>query len=299
MLAEAADTLASHKQALQLRYLQTLTEVATEGTNTIIFPAADGSARTVPGVGESGRVDADTLTDLSTATQDSRLTACQRSSMLFQRQLPATSTPLVVESRFSSSPKTPRELVVRGTQRFLRIDTEMPGQVCGHGEQQVAQFFGDYRTVIAVFTLAASSSAAIPRRFLRARRSASGQSKPTPAARLPSFSARSRAGRAQATPSRTPAERAVFPGSLFTLACLCASQAALWAAAAWRFPRRRTRAGDAAASCRLIAATTSPKSNACRSAGHLGMKHDLQQQVAEFVLADPSRSPRSIASATS
>ncbi len=38
MLAEAAKKLGEHKQALQLRYLQTLTEVATEGTNTIIFP---------------------------------------------------------------------------------------------------------------------------------------------------------------------------------------------------------------------------------------------------------------------
>ena len=38
MLAEAAHTLASQKQALQLRYLQTLTEIATEGTNTILFP---------------------------------------------------------------------------------------------------------------------------------------------------------------------------------------------------------------------------------------------------------------------
>ena len=38
MLSQAAATLGVHKQALQLRYLQTLTEVATEGTNTIIFP---------------------------------------------------------------------------------------------------------------------------------------------------------------------------------------------------------------------------------------------------------------------
>jgi regulator of protease activity HflC (stomatin/prohibitin superfamily) len=37
-LAEAAEMLGSQKQALQLRYLQTLTEVATEGTNTIVFP---------------------------------------------------------------------------------------------------------------------------------------------------------------------------------------------------------------------------------------------------------------------
>ena len=38
MLAEAAAILASQKQALQLRYLQTLKEVAGEKTNTIIFP---------------------------------------------------------------------------------------------------------------------------------------------------------------------------------------------------------------------------------------------------------------------
>ena len=38
MLAEAAATLGSQKQALQLRYLQTLKEVAGEKTNTIIFP---------------------------------------------------------------------------------------------------------------------------------------------------------------------------------------------------------------------------------------------------------------------
>jgi regulator of protease activity HflC (stomatin/prohibitin superfamily) len=38
MLAEAAHTLASQKQALQLRYLQTMKEVAGDRTNTIIFP---------------------------------------------------------------------------------------------------------------------------------------------------------------------------------------------------------------------------------------------------------------------
>jgi regulator of protease activity HflC (stomatin/prohibitin superfamily) len=38
MLAEAAKTLSSQRQALQLRYLQTLKEVAGEKTNTIIFP---------------------------------------------------------------------------------------------------------------------------------------------------------------------------------------------------------------------------------------------------------------------
>ncbi len=38
MIAEAARMLASEEQALQLRYLQTLKEVANEQTNTIIFP---------------------------------------------------------------------------------------------------------------------------------------------------------------------------------------------------------------------------------------------------------------------
>lgn len=38
MLAEAAHTLAQEPQALQLRYLQTLKEIANERTNTIIFP---------------------------------------------------------------------------------------------------------------------------------------------------------------------------------------------------------------------------------------------------------------------
>ena len=38
MLAEAAQTLSSQKQALQLRYLQTMKEVAGDRTNTIIFP---------------------------------------------------------------------------------------------------------------------------------------------------------------------------------------------------------------------------------------------------------------------
>ncbi len=38
MLAEAANMLAQEEQALQLRYLQTLKEIANERTNTIIFP---------------------------------------------------------------------------------------------------------------------------------------------------------------------------------------------------------------------------------------------------------------------
>ncbi len=38
MLAEAANMLAKEEQALQLRYLQTLKEIASEKTNTIVFP---------------------------------------------------------------------------------------------------------------------------------------------------------------------------------------------------------------------------------------------------------------------
>lgn len=38
-LADAARTLASEKQALQLRYLQTLKDIANDKTNTIVFPA--------------------------------------------------------------------------------------------------------------------------------------------------------------------------------------------------------------------------------------------------------------------
>jgi regulator of protease activity HflC (stomatin/prohibitin superfamily) len=37
-LAQAAKMLSSEPGSLQLRYLQTLTEIATEGTNTIVFP---------------------------------------------------------------------------------------------------------------------------------------------------------------------------------------------------------------------------------------------------------------------
>ncbi len=38
MIAEAAAMLASEEQGLQLRYLQTLKEIANENTNTIVFP---------------------------------------------------------------------------------------------------------------------------------------------------------------------------------------------------------------------------------------------------------------------
>ncbi len=38
MIAEAAHTLATEAQGLQLRYLQTLKEIANEKTNTIVFP---------------------------------------------------------------------------------------------------------------------------------------------------------------------------------------------------------------------------------------------------------------------
>jgi hypothetical protein len=38
MIAEAANILASEEQGLQVRYLQTLKEIANEKTNTIVFP---------------------------------------------------------------------------------------------------------------------------------------------------------------------------------------------------------------------------------------------------------------------
>ena len=38
LIAEAANMLAKEEQALQLRYLQTLKEIAGEKTNTIVFP---------------------------------------------------------------------------------------------------------------------------------------------------------------------------------------------------------------------------------------------------------------------
>jgi len=41
MLAEAAKILATEEQALQLRYLQTLKEISSEKTNTIVVPNAD------------------------------------------------------------------------------------------------------------------------------------------------------------------------------------------------------------------------------------------------------------------
>ena len=37
-LLEAAKTLSQQNEALQLRYLQTLTEIAGERSNTIVFP---------------------------------------------------------------------------------------------------------------------------------------------------------------------------------------------------------------------------------------------------------------------
>jgi regulator of protease activity HflC (stomatin/prohibitin superfamily) len=38
-LADAADVMAEHPIAIQLRYLQTLTEISTENASTIVFPA--------------------------------------------------------------------------------------------------------------------------------------------------------------------------------------------------------------------------------------------------------------------
>jgi regulator of protease activity HflC (stomatin/prohibitin superfamily) len=57
MLAEAAQMLGSQKQALQLRYLQTLKEVAGEKTNTIIFPLPLDLIKPLMDFGESVRKD--------------------------------------------------------------------------------------------------------------------------------------------------------------------------------------------------------------------------------------------------
>ncbi len=53
-LLEAARTLAQQPEALQLRYLQTLTEIAGERSNTIVFPLPiDFMKKFIPGGGET------------------------------------------------------------------------------------------------------------------------------------------------------------------------------------------------------------------------------------------------------
>ena len=44
-LAQAAEILARQPQAIQLRYLETLTVIAADKNSTIVFPAADGHRR--------------------------------------------------------------------------------------------------------------------------------------------------------------------------------------------------------------------------------------------------------------
>ena len=48
-LADAAKIIATESGALQLRFLQTLTEIATEKNSTIIFPVPIRPDKTVPG----------------------------------------------------------------------------------------------------------------------------------------------------------------------------------------------------------------------------------------------------------
>ncbi len=52
-LLQAADILATQRQALQLRYLQTLTQIAGENSSTIVFPMpidiADALKKVLPG----------------------------------------------------------------------------------------------------------------------------------------------------------------------------------------------------------------------------------------------------------
>jgi len=57
ILAEAAKTLQSQKQALQLRYLQTMKEVAGDRTNTIIFPLPLDLIEPLMKVGEAFKKD--------------------------------------------------------------------------------------------------------------------------------------------------------------------------------------------------------------------------------------------------
>lgn len=59
MLAEAARMLGSEKQALQLRYLQTLKEIASERTNTIIFPLPLDLIRPLQDITEKFKADKD------------------------------------------------------------------------------------------------------------------------------------------------------------------------------------------------------------------------------------------------
>lgn len=57
MLAEAARILGGEKQALQLRYLQTLKEIAGERTNTIVFPLPLDLIEPLMALGESLKKD--------------------------------------------------------------------------------------------------------------------------------------------------------------------------------------------------------------------------------------------------
>jgi regulator of protease activity HflC (stomatin/prohibitin superfamily) len=57
MLAEAARILGGEKQALQLRYLQTLKEIAGEKTNTIVFPLPLDLIEPLMALGESLKKD--------------------------------------------------------------------------------------------------------------------------------------------------------------------------------------------------------------------------------------------------
>ena len=57
MLAEAAATLASQKQALTLRYLQTMKEVAGDRTNTIIFPLPLDLIKPLMDLGDANKKD--------------------------------------------------------------------------------------------------------------------------------------------------------------------------------------------------------------------------------------------------
>ncbi|MGQ4807335.1 hypothetical protein NKDENANG_00683 [Candidatus Entotheonellaceae bacterium PAL068K] len=54
-LAEAADIMGQHPMALQLRFLQTLAEVATENNSTVIFPVPIDLVKPLLEIGETAR----------------------------------------------------------------------------------------------------------------------------------------------------------------------------------------------------------------------------------------------------
>ena len=68
-LAQAAQVLSHQDQAIQLRYLQTLTEIAAEKHSTVVFPFPIEMLKTFAAIGESMVTNAETNKALA-ATED-------------------------------------------------------------------------------------------------------------------------------------------------------------------------------------------------------------------------------------